>query len=645
MRMPAISATGAVRLQFAKILVALGELSEAEEEIAATLEEAPDNLTALNLFAKIKHIKGELSEAVACWAQLHARSPHNELALMRLAVLLELARDPERHAGNYLALGHLSLGHSPTAPLELEEAFRQLLARRPHDAKATCERLALRHRVKDPELYKLCMMAKAWIAELSGEIETARIILENLGKERGFETDTDRALSLARIYERSTDSAQLEKAVHIHQFIDRTFSKLSSKAHLTALHRKLGNATLAQQYERSFQVGFERRMHRPSKAEIARAAACRYLPLERLKSIMPSSEQDGEVPPGRARALFEALSGNEAAAQVYFAAPAECLDRKYAADLAIARGELDTAIPLLLEALREDPDDHHVVSFLASHWQRTQDARVSGALAATPLGERVREGLEAVLHVRPRAARTWQTLGIVFALQGRPEEAERHRERGQRLHAADLRDQSPIGRVLAAAVYHFVGKAKGLIHQIWVDRKPVTPGRGGFLHPEDILGNLTKDMQQSVRNTFFAVREYARSHFPHRTADILDYDYTYKVTKEDEPSGGHSAGLPTALAFLSVFLQAPVPQDVAFSGVIIADAHDVLVVRGVGEAEYKVKGAFHRNLSTIVLPRDNQADLAHTMQVPAAIVSKLVRFASNLDEAIPLTFTEAIWSY
>ncbi|HWL84832.1 MAG TPA: S16 family serine protease [Polyangiaceae bacterium] len=634
---------GAARFQHAKILVALGDLAEAEDEVAARLEETPEDLTALNLFAKIKHMKGELSEAVACWAQLHARSPHNELALMRLAVLLELARDPERHAGNYLALGRISLGHNPTAPLELEEAFRQLLARRPHEAKATCEQLAVRHRVKDPELYKLCVMAKAWIAELSGEMDAARTILENLGKERGFETDIDRALSLVRIYERSNDPVQLEKAVHIHQFVDRTFAKLSSKAHLATLQRKLGNLELAESYERSFQIGFERRMHRPSRAEIARAAARHYVPLERLKSVRPSPEEDDQVATGRERALLDFLSGKVEPARDYFAVASECLDRKYRADLLATGGDLDAAIPLFLGALRDDPDDHHVVSFLVAHWDRTRDARVTSELAGTPLGDRVREGLEAVLYVRPRSTRTWQTLSLLFALQGRPEEAEKHRERGQALHMADQRNANPVGRVLAAAVYHFVGKAKGLIHQIWVDRKPVAPGRGGFLHAEDIFGNITKDMQQAVRNTFFAVREYARSRFPHRTADILDYDYTYKVTKEDEPSGGLSAGLPTALAFLSVFLQCPVPQDMACSGVIIADAHDVLVLRGVGEAEYKVKGAYHRNLNAIVLPRDNQNDLAQTQQVPRAIVSELVRFASNLDEAITLTFGEGIW--
>jgi hypothetical protein len=55
---------------------------------------------------------------------------------------------------------------------------------------------------------------------------------------------------------------------------------------------------------------------------------------------------------------------------------------------------------------------------------------------------------------------------------------------------------------------------------------------GGFL--DEILGNLTAELTQAVRNTFLAVREYARANHPHLTGDILDFNYSYKVTKEDE---------------------------------------------------------------------------------------------------------------
>src|SRR5215472_4634256 len=87
------------RLQYARVLVEIGELDEAEREIADQLDDHPDDLASLNLLAKIKHIKGELSQAIACWAQLHARSPHNELTLMCLSALLQIAKDPARGAG------------------------------------------------------------------------------------------------------------------------------------------------------------------------------------------------------------------------------------------------------------------------------------------------------------------------------------------------------------------------------------------------------------------------------------------------------------------------------------------------------------------------------------------------------------------
>src|SRR5579862_6510424 len=92
-------------VRHAQVLVELGELQDAERELAEVLEASPEDLTALNLLAKIKHVRGELSQAIALWAQIHARSTHSERALMYLGSILQLARDPERGAGEYLALG------------------------------------------------------------------------------------------------------------------------------------------------------------------------------------------------------------------------------------------------------------------------------------------------------------------------------------------------------------------------------------------------------------------------------------------------------------------------------------------------------------------------------------------------------------
>jgi hypothetical protein len=89
-----------------------------------------------------------------------------------------------------------------------------------------------------------------------------------------------------------------------------------------------------------------------------------------------------------------------------------------------------------------------------------------------------------------------------------------------------------------------------------------------------------------------------------------------------------------------VFLDHPVPQDVGSSGMLVTDAHDVLVVRPVGEAEWKVRGAFNRNLRLVILPEGNRADFEHSVQVPRPIWTELVRFVPDLDSAVRLVFTD-----
>jgi tetratricopeptide (TPR) repeat protein len=640
------------RLAYAKVLVELGELVEAEREVAELLDDVPDELTSLNLFAKIKHMKGELSQAVACWAQLHTRSPHNERTVMALASMLELAKSPERSAGEFLAFGHDQLLRKPAAHLELEEVFRLYLARRPDEARAACDRLALKYRGKDRELFKTAIMAKAWIAELCGELELACVVLEELGRERGFETDTDRVLSLARVYEKIGSPARLERAVHIFRYLDRSFEKLTALSRLGAIWRKLGNEAAARDYDEKYERAFRRRMHRPDEGEIVRAAASRFLPLGKLRSIVASDALDADATTSReahARhpregAIAAALRGALDVAEELFTACGELLDRKYLAELALLRGDAPSASEKLLACIAEDPSDVRLVQLALG------DARVVASEAAQTrlrdrtLRARVASALDGALRGEPLRAATWRARAELHAMADEHAEARRCFDRADALDEAAARDTHAVGRVLAAAVYHFVGKAKGLVHQIWADRKPATPGKGGFLHPDDILGNVTPEMRQGIRNAFFAVREYARSRFPEQTSDILDYDYTYKVTKEDEPSGGLSAGLPTALAFLSVFLQRPVPQDMAFSGVLIADAHDALAIRRVGEAEYKVKAAYNRNLRRILLPRDNRVDILGNPHLPGRISGSLVRYVASLDEAVTLTWGDGIWT-
>lgn len=631
------SAAADDRLGLTRVLVEIGELYDAEALLAGGLEERPDDLRALDLLAKIKHMRGELTGALALWAQVHERSPRSQAGLIRLASVLQLARDTARGGGEFLALGHFQLWRKPAAHLELEEVFRMFLARRPDEALERCDQLARKYQGKDADLYKLAVLAKAWVSELSGDLEPARAILEELGRERGFETDSDRILALARLYEQIGTKELLEKAVHIYEFFARSFEKVSVLGHLASLHRKLAHHEEAERYEERFVALFRRRMHRPTRSEATRAAARAYVPLLKLEPVLerldagPSTELTQ-----REQAIDLALRGERARAVELLAAGGELLDLKYQADLAAMGGSREEAIHRYGECLRRDPDDIRIVGWLLEEYRRTGAAAIAAHFLEPGTAERVEGRLTAAIRFAPIRASLWRQREALHRIAGRFEQATRCAEKAEALEREAERRKAPVGRVLAAAVYHFVGKARGLIHEVWATRRPADRGRGGFL--EEILGNLTPELTQAVRNTFLSVREYARAKWPQETRDILDYTYSYKVTKDDEPSGGTSAGLPTALAFLSVFLDRPVPQDVASTGVLVADSHDVLVIKPVGEPEYKVRGACNRNLARVILPEGNRRDLAGSPLVPAAICAEVVSFVSDLDQAVVLTW-------
>jgi hypothetical protein len=665
---PAVGRTGLEeRLQLASVLVEIGDLGAGEARVLRLLADQPQDREALSLLAKIKHIRGELSAAFACWAQIHALAAEGQGAHMRLASMLRLAQDPERGAGEFLALGQNQLWRKPAALLELEGAFRLFVALRPDEARAACSRLAQKSRDQDRDLHKLAVLAEAWIAELAGDPAHAAEVLERLGNERGFAGDTDRALALLRVYELLGRPEDLEKAIHVCEYLLRTlhgFERVSALGRLAALCHAVGRQAEAAEYDQQFLLAFQAGMHRPTLADALAAASQQYLPLPRLAAASfvagaGAGPDPAELPSGlpaevhpRRRALRLALAGERAAARALLERGGEVLDRKYLADLALLEGQQEAAVRLFLDALAEDPGDPRVIGWLLDHAEGgAGDAGGAGAARAgvgdasasirghfTP-PERARKAaavLEAQIRESPRRPAAWRQLAALHRLRGDEPEARRCAERAAALATAAARRESAVGRVLSAAVYHFAGRAKGLIHEVWAARKPVAAGQGGFL--DEILGNLTSELTQAVRNTFLAVREYARANLPHLTGDIMDFNYSFKVTKEDEPSGGLSAGLPTALAFLSVLLDRPVRQDLASSGMLVTDAHDVLVVRPVGEAEWKVRGAYNRNLRLVILPEGNRAEFERSIQVPRPICAQLVRFVPDLDSAVRLVF-------
>lgn len=623
-------------MQYARVLVAVGELREAEQVVAEVLMDHPDDLVALGLLAKIKHCLGELSEAIACWSQLHARTPQHEHVRMHLASMVDLARDPERSAGEFLALGQYQLIRKPVAHLELEEAFRLFVARKPVDARAHCQRIAGKYKERDREVFKLANLAESFICEISGDLTGAATVLENLGQIRGYETDMDRILPLASLYEQLGGTEKLKAAVNICRFIERTHPSVIVAGRLSQLYQRLDKKKKAAKYATRHLADFRAGMYRPSFTDLIAVAAKSYLPLRKLRAVPCPVEELPDEASLTERALVYALAGEAERAELLFNESDRPIDHKYLADLTFQDDDWDRSRKAIALVLREDPRDLHLLrTLLGRHPLPTP---IRDLLRDNPtVALTAEEVLVEAIDGEPRDHRLLRALTNLLettgADQGRLVACARQT---QTLEVAAERRENTVGRVLTAAIYRFVGKAKGLIHEIWADRQPVEPGAGGQLPIEHIYGNLTDEMKDAVRNTFLSTRGYATATFPHLVDDILDYNYSFRITKDDEPSGGTSAGLPTALAFLSVFLQQPVPQNMAFTGVIVTDAHDVLSLGNIGDAEFKVKGAYNRDLKVFVMPASNRADLGTSALVPEAIRDEFCSFARNLDDAVKL---------
>ena len=633
------------RLQLARVLVEIGEQGRAEILVAEILEEHPEHLDALSLLAKIKHIRGELSLAVACAAQLHARRAGAEgVARLNLETMLHLAQDPERGAGEFLAVGQFQLVKKPTAYLALEEAFQALVARRPNEAREVCRRVAARERSSHPEVYKLAVLAEAWICELIGDLERACTILERLANERGFETDIDRVMALVAVYERIGTRERLEAALNIYQYLEHGHDPVHVLGRAALLLRRLGRQDEAASYERRHLDAYRMWMHRPTFADVIQVAARHYLPLEKLLSVRFTEQALPPTLSSRERAMASILEGRPSEGDRVLAEGADLLDLKYRANLASLDGAGEPgrdAVDLHATVLRKDPADLHVIGWLLDVHERFGSREVAELFRDETVASPALRALEQALQQSPSEARRWRQLASLFRLQpGGGTQAMEFSRRADALEQTAQDGPRASGRALAAAIYRFFGKSYGLIHEVWAMREPATPGQGGMLRRDDILGNLTDEMKDNVRNTFLAVRQYAQTKFPHSTRDILDYRYFYKVTKEDEKSGGVSAGLPTALAFLTVFLQRPMPRAVASTGDVLTEAHDVLSLRPVGDVEHKVDAAYHRNLRMLVVPAGNQPSLEQSGNVPREIVREIVRYAQNLDEAVRHVFGE-----
>jgi ATP-dependent Lon protease len=259
---------------------------------------------------------------------------------------------------------------------------------------------------------------------------------------------------------------------------------------------------------------------------------------------------------------------------------------------------------------------------------------------ADAIGARMHAARHAVFaHARahPSDAMAWAALARLDRAVGHWEASERHTVRAQSV-ASGAFDRQRIGRVLSAAAFRHAGDVRGVVHEMWFTSRRVRMGFGGGLEESDVMGGVAADLQREALNVFHAVRAYALARFAIEESALDSHRFTLKMTKEDEPSSGDSAGLPIAIALLSSILGIPVRDDIAFSGAIVTDAHDSISVRRVGDIDAKIEGAYERRLRTLVVPAENRDDVERAERVPREVAAHLVRFVDSLDEAIEIVF-------
>jgi ATP-dependent Lon protease len=158
----------------------------------------------------------------------------------------------------------------------------------------------------------------------------------------------------------------------------------------------------------------------------------------------------------------------------------------------------------------------------------------------------------------------------------------------------------------------------------------LTNGRGGV----QLTGKLGEVMQESAQAALTCIK--ARSE---RIGVSLDHirkrDLHVHIPEGAIPKDGPSAGVTLATAMASALTRVPVRKDVAMTGEITLRGK-VLPVGGIKE---KMLAAHRVGVTTLILPKENEKDLA---EVPEEVLAALsVHLVETIDEVLVLALEDA----
>ena len=183
-----------------------------------------------------------------------------------------------------------------------------------------------------------------------------------------------------------------------------------------------------------------------------------------------------------------------------------------------------------------------------------------------------------------------------------------------------------------------IGVATGLAWteaggELLLTESTLMPGKGRLT----LTGQLGEVMQESAQAAMSYVRSRAEAFGIqkdfHRRTDIHVH-----VPEGAIPKDGPSAGITLATALVSNLAMVPTRRDVAMTGEITLRGK-VLPIGGLKE---KVLAAHRAGVTTIILPKDNEKDLA---DIPKAVLDVLeLHLVESMDEVLKIALTEPLTS-
>jgi ATP-dependent Lon protease len=186
----------------------------------------------------------------------------------------------------------------------------------------------------------------------------------------------------------------------------------------------------------------------------------------------------------------------------------------------------------------------------------------------------------------------------------------------------------PRYRPTVAEEQNEVGIATGLAWtevggEILITEATLMPGRGRLT----LTGKLGDVMQESAQAAMSYVRSRAEvfgiSKDFNRRLDVHVH-----IPEGAIPKDGPSAGITLATALVSALAGVPARRDVAMTGEITLRGK-VLAIGGVKE---KVLAAHRAGLKTIILPKDNEKDLA---DIPKGVLDAMdLYLVTTMDEVL-----------